>query len=405
MSTASSSSISTPFLSEEPTPPRTQDWKREISHLVESRRERRTNAVQPSADPAIVSRSQTSTQERAARAAKIAATVAARYAAAPTYTELWQQQKSGGASTSASLLEAEKPQEAISEAGTRAMLAADAIGNDADNIHGELPFDAAPPSPATEMAPAPEDLFASAWITPPIPLPANLIEFPRERVAPRRARPKLAEGPMGAQAQLRIFEVDPETMAQQEAASTIPSELPAESAPADVAAVSDVADACASICLGAQPEATGQEEADAYEALPLSLPTASLHRRLMALVVDFCLVTCAFLSFLFVFAVSTPHLPAGKSAVVMGGIVYFALWLLYQFLFFSLSHATAGMYYARIALCTFDDENPRRNALRRRIVAWWVSALPLGLGFAWALLDEDGLSWHDRMTRTYPRSY
>ncbi len=404
MSTASPSAISTPFLSEEPTPPRTQDWKREISHLVESRRERRTNAVQPSADPAIVSRSQTSTQERAARAAKIAATVAARYAAAPTYTELWQQQKSGGASTSAGLLEAEKSQEAISEAGTRAMLAADATGSDADNIHDELPFDAAP-SPATEMAPALEDLFASAWITPPTPLPANLIEFPRERVAPRRARPKLAEGPMGAQAQLRIFEVDPETMAQQEAASTIPSELPAEPTPADVAAVSDVADTCASICLDAQPEVTGQEEADAYEALPLSLPTASLHRRLMALVVDFCLVTCAFLSFLFVFAISTPHLPAGKSAVVMGGIVYFALWLLYQFLFFSLSHATAGMYYARIALCTFDDENPRRNALRRRIVAWWVSALPLGLGFAWALLDEDGLSWHDRMTRTYPRSY
>ena len=30
-----------------------------------------------------------------------------------------------------------------------------------------------------------------------------------------------------------------------------------------------------------------------------------------------------------------------------------------------------------------------------------LSALSLGLGFLWCLLDEDMLCWHDRMTRTY----
>src|SRR5208283_5160790 len=51
---------------------------------------------------------------------------------------------------------------------------------------------------------------------PPMPLPANLIEFPRQLVAPRKARPRYAEGPLRAAAgpapgagQLRIFEVDP----------------------------------------------------------------------------------------------------------------------------------------------------------------------------------------------------
>ena len=47
-----------------------------------------------------------------------------------------------------------------------------------------------------------------------LPLPANLIEFPRELVAARKARPRLAEGPLREELppepQLRIFEVEPE---------------------------------------------------------------------------------------------------------------------------------------------------------------------------------------------------
>jgi len=30
------------------------------------------------------------------------------------------------------------------------------------------------------------------------------------------------------------------------------------------------------------------------------------------------------------------------------------------------------------------------------------SLLSLGLGFAWELVDEDSLCWHDRITRTFP---
>jgi hypothetical protein len=30
-----------------------------------------------------------------------------------------------------------------------------------------------------------------------------------------------------------------------------------------------------------------------------------------------------------------------------------------------------------------------------------LSTFPLGLGIVWALLDEDTLCWHDRITRTY----
>ena len=55
---------------------------------------------------------------------------------------------------------------------------------------------------------------------PPVPLPANLIEFPRQLIASRKARPRYAEGPLRDEAeaapgdgQLRIFEVDPAQIA------------------------------------------------------------------------------------------------------------------------------------------------------------------------------------------------
>ena len=63
------------------------------------------------------------------------------------------------------------------------------------------------------------------------------------------------------------------------------------------------------------------------------------------------------------------------------------------------------MRYARIALCTLTDENPTRSAMRKRLLAMLLAAVPLGMGFAWALLDEDRMGWHDRMSRMYQRAY
>jgi hypothetical protein len=65
--------------------------------------------------------------------------------------------------------------------------------------------------------------------------------------------------------------------------------------------------------------------------------------------------------------------------------------------------STPGLMYARIALCTFEDEYPTRAQLRGRLAALLVSLLPMGLGFAWAIFDEDHLTWHDRLSRTYQR--
>ena len=136
-----------------------------------------------------------------------------------------------------------------------------------------------------------------------------------------------------------------------------------------------------------------------------TLPVAPLRDRALAALVDCAIALCAFLLFCGVFAICSTSLPHGRIALIGAGAILFAMGLLYQILFFTLTDATPGMRYARIALCTLDNENPGSAALRGRIAALLLSALPLGLGFLWAAFDEDSLGWHDRITRTYQRSY
>ena len=244
---------------------------------------------------------------------------------------------------------------------------------------------------------------------PPIDIPANLIEFPRQLVAPRKARPRLAEGPLREEAdqsahqsadtaQLRIFEVEAAQISSAPAAESLAPEW-------------------SSILLAAHPVSAAVVEVPEAPFQPVLSPqTARYSLRLMAAIVDGCIITAALLAFAAVFAFTVGKLdgPAATStanhitlqtAAITAAVTFTVFTLLYQLLFFTLSEATPGMRYARIALCTFADDNPTRPAMRRRILATVLAACPLGIGFLWAWLDEDGLGWHDRISRMYQRSY
>jgi len=225
------------------------------------------------------------------------------------------------------------------------------------------------------------------------PIAANLIEFPRQLVAARKARPRLAEGPLRDEAdatperaQLRIFEVE---------ASSVSTEPVVES----------VLPEWHTIRLEANDEvyATAHPESQVSFALPLHV--APVSQRIMAFAVDACCIATTFLVAVAVAAYASPVLPTGIPAAIAAAGTLFLFGMLYQLLFFSLSGDTPGMRYARIGLCTFSDENPTRAAMRRRIGAVLLAGMPLGLGLVWTCLDEERLGWHDRISRMYPRAY
>lgn len=216
---------------------------------------------------------------------------------------------------------------------------------------------------------------------------AKLIQFPRELVAARKMRPRLAEGVADGEPQLSIFEVDPGTISTEVA-------IAAE----QVGATST----WTGMRLDHQPSGAPAADNGAVPATD-ALPVASFGVRLMATVVDCALILACFGAAGFLAAHQFQNPPVGKPAELLGLAALATIGLLYYGMFFALPVGTPGMKYAGIGLCTFDNQIPTRAQLRRRLVAMLLSLLPVGLGLVWSVFDEDHLSWHDRFSKTYLR--
>ena len=76
-------------------------------------------------------------------------------------------------------------------------------------------------------------------------------------------------------------------------------------------------------------------------------------------------------------------------------------WAGYEYLLIVYSGTTPGLHAAGLELTRFDGSSTTRSLRRWRILASYLSAFSLALGYAWAFLDEDSLCWHDRITRTH----
>jgi uncharacterized RDD family membrane protein YckC len=363
-------------------------WKQELNERLAATRSRRSREIEEHASLPSLDRFSAKQESRASR---LAARVAERYANAPSYSEILAAEARAAANA------ADAAVVAAEEARDRAQALLAGIETQPET-HGTSFAPVFSSERDVIAAPAPESiadefvlgLDEEALIAPAQPLPVNLIEFPRELVAARRARPRLEEGPLResfddaaeAEPPLRIFEAEPGSVSHSHSAASSAAEW-------------------SSIRLDAKPHSASAAEAP----LEVPLQAASLEDRLMAGIFDAALVLLAFVLFILVFAACTAHPPAGKPALFCAGLVLGGLFLLYQYLFFKFGEGTPGMRYAKIALCTFEDENPTRSAMRRRILFLLLSAAPLGLGLAWAFFDEDRLAWHDRLTRMYQRSY
>jgi hypothetical protein len=60
------------------------------------------------------------------------------------------------------------------------------------------------------------------------------------------------------------------------------------------------------------------------------------------------------------------------------------------------------MRFAGLRLVDFDGRSPERHQRMRRQLASLLSVLSAGLGLAWALVDEENLTWHDHISKTFP---
>jgi len=105
----------------------------------------------------------------------------------------------------------------------------------------------------------------------------------------------------------------------------------------------------------------------------------------------------------YLIASNVDSLPGKRAFEVCAVLAVLGLATLYEWFFLTFAKVTPGMRYAQLSLCTFDEQAPTREQVKGRLKAMLVSVLPLGLGMLWSIFDEDQMSWHDRLSKTYLR--
>ncbi len=142
-------------------------------------------------------------------------------------------------------------------------------------------------------------------------------------------------------------------------------------------------------------------EAEKRLGIDIPLQSAPLGLRLVASLIDGVIVAAASALFGFIFWKVTSFRPPRLQMISLAGAIPGLLWAAYQYLLIVYSGSTPGLRAARLELARFDGTPATRSLRRWRVLASYLSAASLGLGYAWLFLDEDALCWHDRITHTY----
>ena len=132
-----------------------------------------------------------------------------------------------------------------------------------------------------------------------------------------------------------------------------------------------------------------------------SLPVATLDDRRRALLIDAACLAFAYGSFLALFGSLGGHFTLSKLSAAVCFSTFAFVYIQYFGLFSIFGGSTPGMMLCglQVASVTSDAPTPRQYFLR---AAGYILSAGTGfLGFLWVLWDEEELTWHDRISRTY----
>jgi hypothetical protein len=135
--------------------------------------------------------------------------------------------------------------------------------------------------------------------------------------------------------------------------------------------------------------------------IDMPLQPAALEHHLLAVAIDAAIVLLAAAAFSTIFYQLTHIRPPLSQLTGLGAGLLGTFWAAYQYLLIVYSGTTPGLRAMRLQLQRFDGTLTSRRVRRWRVLGSMLSGISLGMGYAWQFLDEDGLCWHERVTKTY----
>ena len=139
-------------------------------------------------------------------------------------------------------------------------------------------------------------------------------------------------------------------------------------------------------------------EAQVFCDQPVATPT----HRFVAASIDGAFIVFGFGLVLTLYEVLGGRLGEGKMFWEGLGAVFALVSLFYGLIWAIAGRETAGMRLTDLQLITFDgfEVDARTRALR--FATTWLSFCSGGLGLLWAVADEENLTWHDHISKTFP---
>ena len=130
-------------------------------------------------------------------------------------------------------------------------------------------------------------------------------------------------------------------------------------------------------------------------------PVASIEERRIAGLIDTGCLLFAYGAFLTLFGSLGGQFTFSKLSAVMCVATFVIVYLQYFALFTVFGGTTPGMMMRGLQVVSLSGESPTPRQMLWRSVGYMLSAGTFFMGFLWALWDEDELTWHDRLSRTY----
>lgn len=140
-------------------------------------------------------------------------------------------------------------------------------------------------------------------------------------------------------------------------------------------------------------------------AIYCDAPVAIAAHRAMAAALDASVILMALAVFGSIFYLASGELVVNSRTLPLVIGVAAVVTFLYKLLWCMANGDTAGMRWARLTLVNFEGQRPTRTQRMHRLASGALSLCAAGLGLLWALVDEETLTWHDHISRTFPTPY
>jgi uncharacterized RDD family membrane protein YckC len=131
-------------------------------------------------------------------------------------------------------------------------------------------------------------------------------------------------------------------------------------------------------------------------------PVAPADLRMQAALCDALLMACGCALGIAFFLYTGGHITTDEHVLAFLCAAILTVPMFYKLLWAFAGRDTPGLRMMGLELVDFDGKRPSKDRRYLRMFGSMLSLLAAGIGMAWALIDEDRLTWHDHISSSFP---